>query len=182
MPGAGRRIAWGVPCCFPVRAGVPYAGEDKEKMKEEKRLEEQIRRDRLGRRYPEACPGGRKRRRPRRSRPDTAAALSALTREARRRRMSYGTLQKTLTEEERAEIIEAWRAEHQVRPVEACRGCVYWRDLSATSPESGQACHFLLDRGRGRRRRGTVCLEYDGRGEPSDAARRQAWLGRRFQP
>lgn len=145
-------------------------------------MEEQIRRDRLGRRYPGACPGGRKQgKRLRRSRPDTAAALSALTREARRRRMTYGALRQLLTEEECAALLEAWQAEHRARAAEACRDCVYWRDLSATSPESGKACHFLLDRGQRRRREGGRCLEYEAAAAAAPS-RRSAWLGRRFQP
>lgn len=119
-----------------------------------------------GRRPPAPRPGGQKGRTTRRSR-GGMAALSALSREARRRRMTYGALCQVLTEEEREEVVRAWQAEHPA-PVRGCGGCVYWRDCSATSPEMGRMCHFALENGRMRRRDGGRCLEY--RREPGKPA------------
>lgn len=119
---------------------------------------EQGKRTYPGRRPPAPRPGGQKGRITRRGRGDMAA-LSALSREARRRRMTYGALCQTLTEEEREEVLRAWQAEHPV-PVGDCGGCVYWRNCSATSPEMGRMCHFALENGHMRRREGSRCLEY----------------------
>lgn len=101
----------------------------------------------------------RDRLRPRR---DSMTALTALSREARRRKVSYGTLCQMLTKEEREEVVRAWRAEHPapIREEGRCAGCAYWREASATAPELGRMCHFALDQGRSRRRDGERCLEY----------------------
>lgn len=149
-----------------------------EKGMEEKKRAARGRRTRV-QRNPSPRPGGQTERSLRRSRPDTAAALTALSAEARRQHMTYGALRETLTEEECLAVVAAWQASHRPENAGDCRGCVYWRDLSATSPESGKGCHFLLDHGRGRRRENGRCLEYAGDGEKS-AAQRRAWLGRRF--
>lgn len=114
-----------------------------------------------GRRPPSPRPGGQKGRVLRRQR-GGMASLSALSREARRRRMTYGALCQVLTEGERKQVIRAWQAEHPAPSGDpgACGGCVYWRDCSSTSPEMGRMCHFALDRGHMRRRDGGRCLEY----------------------
>lgn len=121
--------------------------------------------------------GGRLRRR------DGMAALSALAREARRRRVSYGTLCQMLTGEEREAIVRIWQAEHPaaVRDDRRCAGCVYWREGSATAPEMGYLCHFALDHGHSRRRDGETCLEYrqEEGVQSSGAAMWRAWAAGR---
>lgn len=129
--------------------------------------QKQIKRSYPGRRPPAPRPGGQRGRPLRRQRGDMAA-LSALAREARRRRMTYGDLCRTLTEEERERVIRAWQAEHPASAWEPrdCGDCAYWKDCSTTSPEMGKMCHFALEQGRMRRREGARCLEYRKPGEP----------------
>ena len=39
-----------------------------------------------------------------------------------------------------------------------CEGCVYHRPISQTYGGSDKVCHFMLDTGRRRGRKGDICL------------------------